>query len=101
MPDRDVGEMGEKVLEQWAAENGAIANKAGRDRAGWDYLLEMVLRSPVQPQVSLPLDRQQPPLRCLVQVKSTDGRPGSVAVKLDNPTGCTGAEPSGAVKNQG
>lgn len=78
---RDVGEMGEKLLEQWCAQVGITANRASRDRAGWDYLLEF---PPAPPSDARPLDHQPRPLQTFVQVKATDQRRRSWSVKLDN-----------------
>jgi hypothetical protein len=81
--ERDVGEMGEQVLGTWAAEVGVTANKARRDRSGWDYIVELPLAN-VDGAVR-PLDRASAPVQCLVQVKSTDEkRKASWSVKLDN-----------------
>lgn len=77
---RDVGEMGQKELEQWAAQAGMVANPVRRDRSGWDVLLE----TPFASEFRLPLDRGGHPVQCLIQVKSTDARPGRWSVKLAN-----------------
>lgn len=78
---RDVGELGEAVLRQWAADTGATANKAYQDRGGWDFIVEI----PMPQAESRPLlDQTKPDLQCLVQVKSTDSSRMAVAIKLSN-----------------
>lgn len=79
---RDVGEMGEQVLGQWAAEVGVTANKAHRDRSGWDFILELPQQE--SDGAVRPMDRALAPLQCLVQVKSTDKQAARWPVKLDN-----------------
>lgn len=81
---RDVGEMGEKVLEQWAAEVGVTANKALRDRSGWDFVLELPDDASSGAAGGRPLDRVPGPSQCWIQVKSTDRRNARWPVKLDN-----------------
>lgn len=78
---RDVGEIGENVLGQWAAQVGITANRVQRDRTGWDVLLELPTEVS---SVNAPIDYRPHPVQCLVQVKSTDERPGLWAIKLDN-----------------
>jgi hypothetical protein len=80
---RDVGDMGEAIVEAWAAEVGIVANRVRRDRTGWDLFLEFPSRHPSSRTIQT-LDRTPDPLKCLVQVKSSDGRSGSVRLKLSN-----------------
>jgi len=80
---RDVGEIGESVLAQWAAQVGITANRVQRDRTGWDFLLELPYGYHEGP-AHVPLDRKVGPVQCLVQVKSTDSQPRRWAIKLDN-----------------
>lgn len=83
MSTRDIGEMGENTLRLWCSQRGITVNKADQDKAGWDFLLEFPLTDSELP-IALPLDKAPYPLRCFVQVKSTDKRPGKWQVKLDN-----------------
>jgi hypothetical protein len=80
---RDVGEIGENVLAQWAAQVGITANRVRRDRTGWDFLLELPLSHQGR-SGNLPLDRQKKPAQCLIQLKSSDHPRGRVSIKLDN-----------------
>jgi hypothetical protein len=71
--------MGEGVLMQWAPQAGMTANKAGRDKGGWDFLVQYDGGAAEgNRQLQIPL-----PVCCLMQVKATDGA-RSVAIKLDN-----------------
>src|SRR5215470_13231903 len=81
---RDVGEMGEAVLRQWTAEVGIVTNKStDRDATGWDFILEWPVA--FNPDVStIPLDQIPTPLKCLVQVKSTDKKINRCQVTLTN-----------------
>src|SRR5258708_24805929 len=79
---RDVGKMGEKVLELWTGQVGIVCNKAGEDKGGWDYLLQLPAVIPASTQV-LSLDRLPPSSSCLVQVKASDAL-DTPDVKLDN-----------------
>lgn len=78
---RNVGGLGEAILQQWCSTIGASCNKAVEDRGGWDYLVEL---DHVPASGDRPLDLHPSPRTCLVQVKSTDGRRGSHSVKLSN-----------------
>lgn len=81
---RDVGDLGESTLRTWAIQAEITANKVEQDKTGWDFLLEFPLQSALTANFTLPLDRAPFPLRCFVQVKSTDAQPGKWSVKLDN-----------------
>jgi len=78
----DLGEMGESLLRHWCAEIGITANRAERDRTGWDYLLEFP--SLPSKEASRALDKSPGPLQCLVQVKTTKLTNNSLSVKLSN-----------------
>jgi hypothetical protein len=84
MTGRDVGELGESELRSWAAQVGFLANKAERDRTGWDFLIELPESAAAQDGLVVPLDRRDAPIKCFVQVKSSDARPGRRQIKLDN-----------------
>jgi hypothetical protein len=83
MSARDVGAMGENTLRMWAAQRGITANKVEQDQTGWDFLLEFPI-SKHSPGITLPLDREPFPLKCLVQVKASDQQRRSWGIKLDN-----------------
>ena len=84
MDRRDLAVLGEKTLAVWASQVSITCNRASQDKTGWDYLLEFPLESSPPTEIVLPLDRRPPPIQCLVQVKSTDGRTGRRDVKLSN-----------------
>jgi hypothetical protein len=75
--------MGENTLRLWGSQRDITVNKAEEDKAGWDFLLEFPLTDSELP-IALPLDKAPYPLRCFVQVKSSDNRSGKWQVKLDN-----------------
>lgn len=82
MVNRHLGVLGETTLKGWCAQVGVVANKSEQDMTGWDHLLEFPLDH--NHQSALSIDQQPFPLRCFVQVKSTDGKSGKWSVKLDN-----------------
>ena len=86
MAAHNLGEVGEDTLQLWASQVGLTVNKAHRDNRGWDYLVEFPIAENKSEGLKLPLDRVPSPLKCFIQVKSTDGRPGKWSVKLDNLT---------------
>ncbi|TCA32860.1 hypothetical protein E0H66_21485 [Rhizobium leguminosarum bv. viciae] len=67
-----LGAKGEARFKELCEDAGLIANKAGRDMMGWDYLVE----SPLQEDDGLPLDKrtQGPVFR--VQIKTIWAREG-------------------------
>jgi hypothetical protein len=79
---RDVGRMAESLLLQWAAQSGFVANRAGVDATGWDYLVEFD-RPAANGALPQSLDHEPPATASLVQVKGTDFG-DSVDIKLDN-----------------
>src|SRR4051794_35927794 len=81
---RDVGEMGESRLKEWAAQEGIIANQVRQDKTGWDFLLEFPSDGGSAYADNMPLDLVDGSLRCMVQVKSTDRQSNSWPIKLDN-----------------
>jgi hypothetical protein len=83
MATRFLGRMGENTLRLWCSQVGIIENKADEDLAGWDYLIEFPLPASSKPR-QIPLDKEPFPLRCFLQVKASDDRPGERQVKLDN-----------------
>lgn len=81
---RDVGGMGEGVLRQWAREVGIVLNKsADHDATGWDFILEWPLEHETR-SLETPIDLAPSPLRCIIQVKSTDRRIRGLQIELSN-----------------
>ncbi|HWA21487.1 MAG TPA: hypothetical protein VG735_03720 [Caulobacterales bacterium] len=62
------------------ANAGATCNKAHQDEHGWDYFVEF----PPAPDQRKPLDLLKPPVKCLVQIKSTTTTPSATKMKLSN-----------------
>lgn len=62
----ELGEKGESRFKELCADAGLICNKADRDRAGWDFIVEF----PFQPQGKGALDSRPSPISCHVQVKT-------------------------------
>ncbi|MBM7558168.1 hypothetical protein [Halanaerobacter jeridensis] len=79
---RDLGEMGESTLRNWAAQVGVTANKANQDKRGWDFILEFPIEN--LPKNEVALDKMIDPIQCFVQVKATDNNRGRLSVKLSN-----------------
>jgi len=75
--------MGESTLETWCAQVGIIANRVGRDRTGWDGFLEFGAGNPPRARGGA-LDTVPEPIKCIVQVTSSDARGKGVALKLSN-----------------
>lgn len=67
IPNDDLGEWGESHFRALCAAGGLVANKAERDKMGWDFMVEV---PPVAPTPALPLDQRPNGLRCRVQVKT-------------------------------
>lgn len=69
-----LGAKGEARFKELCEDAGLIANKAGRDMMGWDYLVE----GPLKENDGLPLDKRAQGLVCRVQIKTIwareDGR---------------------------
>jgi len=71
----DLGDWGESQFRSLCSASGLIANKAERDKMGWDFLVEL---PPDATAASLPLDCRPNRLGCRVQIKTQwrrdDGR---------------------------
>lgn len=77
-PER-LGTAGENQLRIWAAEVGAVVNKAHVDRTGWDFLVEWESLTPPTPR-----DRRPGHYQALIQVKATGSTRGRRSVSLEN-----------------
>lgn len=66
MNSDELGEKGESRFKEICADAGLICNKADRDRAGWDFIVEF----PFAPLPHHTLDSRTTPLSCHVQVKT-------------------------------
>ncbi len=63
---RDLGEMAQATLKNWAAQVSITANNSTSDREGWDFLLQF---PPEPPTPGVPLDLRTTRIECFVQVK--------------------------------
>lgn len=83
---KDIGGMGEHLLGVWAAQIGVVANPSqNKDAAGWDWFLEWPIESvAVSVKLKSRFDKLPSPVKCLVQVKSTNSTQSRVNVKLSN-----------------
>lgn len=80
MDERNVGDIGEDFLRTCCSQKRIDVTPPGKDRNGWDFLLEF----PPSHDESVPLDLQDSRLRCWVQVKATDNRKKRIPIKLSN-----------------
>lgn len=67
IPNDDLGEWGEVQFRKLCVEGRLVANKAKRDKMGWDFIVE---EPPGASTPSLPLDQRPNGLACRVQVKA-------------------------------
>lgn len=68
MDDRNLGKMGQCQLDNWCAAVGLTSNPSQEDNRGWDYFVEF----PFVPDSNISADMQPSPIKCEIQVKSTD-----------------------------
>lgn len=76
---RDVGDMGENDFQKFCSDGGLIANKAFKDKHGWDFIVGF----PNHNDAST-FNIHKSPFECKVQVKSTDGTDRSNQITLQN-----------------
>jgi hypothetical protein len=58
IPNDDLGEWGEGQFRTLCAASGIVANKAERDKMGWDFIVEL---PPQAANAALPLDQPEQP----------------------------------------
>ena len=74
-----LGAKGEARFKELCEDAGLIANKAGRDMMGWDYIVE----SPLEGGNGLPIDKRPQGAVCRVQIKTIWAREdGRVSLSL-------------------
>lgn len=76
---RDLGDLGELVLQTWCANIGITANKPTKDKYGWDFYLEFPLQIDITTECV-----HKVPTECKVQVKATDKSHRKLAIELSN-----------------
>lgn len=76
----NLGKLGEDKLSTWCTEACLTSNRSlEEDRMGWDHFIEFpYIRS------HLPRDKQEKPIECKIQVKSTLRTDKSVNIKLSS-----------------
>lgn len=77
--ERDLGPLGQNTLKIWCNQVGITPQPPEEDKYGWDFLLEFKPESS-----SLPYDLRPTPVKCWVQVKSTDTLGSNRDVTLSN-----------------
>ncbi|WP_413508265.1 hypothetical protein [Serratia proteamaculans] len=80
MNARNIGKMGENAITYWCSQQNITATFPSEDRHGWDLLLEF----PKETHNVLSGDQHPPAIECKVQVKSTDNKTNTWAIKLSN-----------------
>jgi hypothetical protein len=63
----ELGEKGESHFREICADAKLICNSAGRDRTGWDFIVEFPFDSPDDQST---LDKRSSPISCHIQVKT-------------------------------
>lgn len=83
MPEKltsdELGDLAENLFGKLCAQGKLICNKAGRDRAGWDFRVDF----PLTVTAGEALDHREP-RTCLIQLKATAGETGSVRARLSS-----------------
>ena len=83
MPEKltsdELGDLAENLFAKLCAQAKLICNKAGRDRAGWDFRVDF----PLADNPDEALDHREP-RTCLIQLKATAGETGSVRARLSS-----------------
>lgn len=76
----NVGKLGEEELSKWCTEAGLTANRSlEEDKMGWDHLIEFPYEKSDKPK-----DKQNSPIECKIQVKSTRRNDRGVNIKLSS-----------------
>lgn len=65
---RDIGDLGEDIFVPLCTTGEIVATRPKKDKNGWDYFLEF----PSEIDKTKSRDLQEAPIKCLVQIKSTD-----------------------------
>lgn len=80
MNSDELGEKGESRFRELCADAGLICNKADRDRAGWDFIVEFPFTVPS----GQTLDSRVAPVSCHLQVKTLLARNSRVKMRLSS-----------------
>lgn len=79
MTSEELGTLGERYLEQLCAQASMVSNPAKRDVHGFDNLIQLRIEHD-----AAAYDLAPSPVRCFIQVKATQKRSGSIAIRLTN-----------------
>lgn len=74
-----LGEKGESRFKELCADASIICNKADRDRAGWDFVLDF----PMDTSGALRLDHRKTPLSAVIQLKTVLSSTKHATLKLN------------------
>ena len=74
-----LGTLGEQKFGGWCAEENLTFNKAGLDRAGWDFILDFQMTQPE----GTTLDHRPGAHTCRIQVKTIGHTKNAVRLRLD------------------
>ena len=80
MNSDELGEKGESRFRELCADARLICNKADRDRAGWDFIVEFPLMAPS----GQTFDSRAVPISCHMQVKTLLAGSSSVKMRLSS-----------------
>ena len=81
MNSDELGDKGEHRFPELCVDAGLVCNKVGRDRTGWDFIVEFPFSSPIAPNL---LDRRPQPPECRAQIKTVWSRSGNVKLRLSS-----------------
>ena len=77
----NLGEIGEAAFAHLCAQAGLICNKSGRDRSGWDYVVQFFPECDTSKDT---LDQRVLPLTSLIQVKAVFDNADTVKFRLSS-----------------
>jgi hypothetical protein len=81
MNSDELGDKGEQRFAELCVDAGLICNKSGRDRSGWDFIVEFPYSTPTIPDS---LDRRPQPPECRAQIKTVWSRSRNVKLRLSS-----------------
>ena len=81
MNSDELGDKGEHRFPELCVDAGLICNKVGRDRTGWDFIVEFPLSSPTTLNS---LDRRLQPPECRAQIKTVWVRSRNIRLRLSS-----------------
>jgi hypothetical protein len=81
MNSDELGDKGEHRFPELCVDAALVCNKVGRDRTGWDFIVEFPFSSPTAPNS---LDRRLQPPECRAQIKTVWSRSRNVKLRLSS-----------------